>query len=78
MMAANTLRFQSGPLMSQSDFGLFIPGASIAWREVWYPVHGLGDGFEYATEKVAINTKRDEKGVAINIIATEKIARSSS
>jgi tetratricopeptide (TPR) repeat protein len=67
------IEVQSGPLMSQSDFGLFIPGASIAWRECWYPIHGLGDGFEYATEKVAFNTKREADNLVLKIIATEKI-----
>jgi tetratricopeptide (TPR) repeat protein len=66
------IEVQSGPLPTQADFGMFVPGSSIAWRECWYPVHGLGDGYEYATEKVAINTKRNEKGLEIKMIATEK------
>jgi tetratricopeptide (TPR) repeat protein len=67
------IEVQSGPLMSQSDFGMFVPGSSIAWRECWYPIHGLGDGFEYATEKVVFNTKNKTDGLEIKLLATEKI-----
>lgn len=65
------IEVQSGPLPTQADFGMFVPGSSIAWRECWYPIHGLGDGYEYATEKVAVNTKKNEKGLEIKMIATE-------
>ena len=67
------IEVQSGPLPTQADFGMFAPGGSIAWRECWYPVHGLGDGFEFANEKAAFNIKKDEKGIQLIIIATEKV-----
>ena len=38
------IEVQSGPLPTQSDYGIFAPGGSISWKEYWYPVHGLGVG----------------------------------
>jgi len=35
------IEVQSGPLQTQSDYGLLTPGKSISWKEYWYPVHGL-------------------------------------
>jgi tetratricopeptide (TPR) repeat protein len=67
------IEVQSGPLPTQSDYGIFAPGGSISWKEYWYPVHGLGDGFEFATEKVAFETKFNQNTLEIKIIATEKI-----
>ncbi len=64
------LEAQSGPLMTQSDYELLGPQRSLAWREWWYPVHGLGDGFEYATRDVAINAKRKSGTLALAMLAT--------
>ena len=50
------IEVQSGPLPTQSDYGLLEPHEQIAWQEYWYPVHGLGDGFEFANKDVAIQT----------------------
>ena len=50
------IEVQSGPLETQADFGLLGPQQSIEWQEWWYPVHGLGQGFEYANKDVAIQT----------------------
>jgi tetratricopeptide (TPR) repeat protein len=50
------IEVQSGPLETQADFGLLGPQQSIEWQEWWYPVHGLGQGFEYATKDVAVQT----------------------
>jgi tetratricopeptide (TPR) repeat protein len=69
----NYIEVQSGPLPTQSDYGIFSPGGAISWKEYWYPVHGLGDGFEFATEKVAFQTKFDHNNLEIKIISTEKI-----
>jgi len=65
------IEVQSGPLQTQSDYGLLSPGASISWKEYWYPVHGLSTGFEFATEKVAIQTNHSEDNIRISIISTE-------
>lgn len=48
------IELQSGPLPTQSDFGMLAPGQEISWKEWWYPVGGLGDGFEYATRNLAV------------------------
>jgi len=64
---------QSGPLQTQLDYGSFSPGNSISWKECWYPVHGLVDGFDFATEKMAIRAKFNHKDLEVKIISTEKI-----
>ena len=51
------IEVQSGPLQTQADYGLLGPHQEIAWQEWWYPVHGLGDGFEYATKDLAVQTQ---------------------
>ncbi|GMW03239.1 MAG: hypothetical protein AMXMBFR84_43730 [Candidatus Hydrogenedentota bacterium] len=50
------IEVQSGPLETQADYGLLNPHQHIEWDEWWYPVHGLGEGFEFATKDVAIQT----------------------
>ena len=56
------IEVQSGPLATQADYGLLTPHQDIAWREWWYPVHGLGNGFEYANRDVAVQTYRSGEG----------------
>ncbi len=65
------IEVQSGPLQTQSDYGLLAPGASVSWKEYWYPVHGLQTGFEFANEKVAIQTGHEENEIEIALIPTE-------
>lgn len=65
------IEVQSGPLQTQSDYGVLAPGAAVSWKEYWYPVHGLGTGFEFANEKVAVQTRHEEGKVEIRILATE-------
>ncbi len=65
------IEVQSGPLQTQSDYGLLAPGASVSWKEYWYPVNGLKEGFEFATEKVAVQTRHKPNSVSISIISTE-------
>jgi len=67
------IEVQSGPLQTQSDYGLLSPGASISWKEYWYPIHGLSTGFEFATEKVAIQTSHIKSNISISLISTEII-----
>lgn len=64
------IEVQSGPLMTQSDYGRLRPRQVVAWREWWYPVHGLGDGFEFATRDVAINVLRKKSGIELRLIGT--------
>ncbi len=68
------IEVQSGPLLTQADYGLLHPREAVAWREWWYPVHGLGDGFEYATRDVAFQTYRQDGGLEMRMIATREIA----
>lgn len=67
------IEVQSGPLQTQSDYGLLSPGASVSWKECWYPIHGLGSGFEFATDKVAVQTMHNGGKIAISVISTEVI-----
>ena len=48
------IEVQSGPLRTQADFAMLAPGQEISWQEWWYPVNGLGLGFEYATRDLAV------------------------
>ena len=64
------IEVQSGPLRTQADYGMMRPHQTISWRECWYPVHGLGDGFEYANRDTAVWAKRDGTSLAVRILAT--------
>ncbi len=64
------IEVQSGPLPTQSDYGMLMPRQEVAWREWWYPVHGLGDGFEFATKDLAVQTMRDEGKCQLRLLAT--------
>ena len=75
------IEVQSGPLPTQSDYGMLMPRQEVSWQEYWYPVHGLGDGFEYATKDVAVQTER-VRGAAsptrrLRILATGKFPGAS-
>ncbi len=65
------IEVQSGPLPTQSDYGMLLPRQTISWQEWWYPVHGLGDGFEYATKEVAIQTIREGDKLQLRMLATD-------
>ncbi len=71
------IEIQSGPLPTQSDYGMLTPRQEVAWREWWYPVHGLGDGFEFATKDVAAQTVRDGDELQLRILTTGKFPRAS-
>jgi len=64
------IEVQSGPLPTQSDYGMLLPRQEVSWQEYWYPVHGLGDGFEYATKDIAVQTAREDDTLRLQIIAT--------
>jgi tetratricopeptide (TPR) repeat protein len=64
------IEVQSGPLPTQSDYGMLLPRQEVSWQEYWYPVHGLGDGFEYATKDIAVQTAREKDTICLRIIAT--------
>jgi tetratricopeptide (TPR) repeat protein len=64
------IEVQSGPLPTQSDYGALWPHDEVAWQEWWYPVHGLGDGFEFATKDVALQTTRRDGRCELRMIAT--------
>ncbi len=67
---AQYIEVQSGPLLTQSDYGMLLPGREVRWREFWYPVHGLGDGFEYATRDAAVQTTRRDGVLEVRALAT--------
>jgi tetratricopeptide (TPR) repeat protein len=47
-----------------------MPRQEVSWQEYWYPVHGLGDGFEYANRDVAVQTERKGGRLTLRIIST--------
>ena len=67
------IEVQSGPLPTQADFGLLAPGQEISWRETWYPINGMGQGFEYATSDLAIERHEHPDGVELRIATTRPI-----
>jgi len=66
------IEVQSGPLPTQSDYGMLGPRDQVSWQEWWYPIHGLGDGFEFATKDVAIQTERSDSDLRLRLIATDR------
>ncbi|KPK85545.1 MAG: hypothetical protein AMS27_06955 [Bacteroides sp. SM23_62_1] len=66
----NYIEVQSGPLPTQSDYGLLTPRSAVSWQEYWFPVHGLGTGFEYATRDIAFQVSRNNKNLEIRMIVT--------
>ncbi len=45
------------------------PGGAVSWREVWYPVHGIG-GLSYADEVAAIYLASEASGLAASFYPT--------
>ncbi|MHC4753360.1 MAG: DUF5107 domain-containing protein [Planctomycetota bacterium] len=68
------IEVQSGPLPTQSDYGMLLPRQEVSWREWWYPAHGLGDGFEYATKDIAVQTNREGDKLQLRILSTSKFS----
>lgn len=64
------IEIQSGPLPTQSDYGMLVPRQQVSWREYWYPVHGLGEGFEFATKDLAAQTIRENGDLQLRLLAT--------
>ncbi len=64
------IEVQSGPLPTQSDYGMLGPHEQVSWQEWWYPVHGLGDGFEYATKDVAVQRAIRNGRLELRMLAT--------
>ncbi|HNQ24195.1 MAG TPA: DUF5107 domain-containing protein [Phycisphaerae bacterium] len=66
------IEVQSGPLPTQSDYGALWPRDVVSWQEYWYPVHGLGEGFEFATQDLAVQTTRADGRLELRLIATAR------
>ena len=71
------IEVQSGPLPTQSDYGMLGPRDQVTWQEWWYPVHGLGDGFEYANRDAAVQTARNEGKLTLRILTTGRFPGST-
>ncbi|MBN2129866.1 MAG: DUF5107 domain-containing protein [Sedimentisphaerales bacterium] len=71
------IEVQSGPLPTQSDYGMLLPRQEVAWREWWYPVHGLGEGFEFATKDLAVQTIRGKGILDFRLLATGRFSGAS-
>ena len=68
------IEVQSGPLPTQSDYAWLHPGQTVAWREEWTPVFGLGEGFEYATPELVVERVSSEAGTRFLFLAAEALA----
>lgn len=71
------IEVQSGPLPTQSDYGMLGPREFVTWQEWWYPVHGLGDGFEYATRDVAVQRRVERGRLELRMLATAVFPQST-
>ncbi len=71
------IEVQSGPLPTQSDYGMLLPRQQVSWREWWYPVHGLGQGFEFATKDLAVQTIRENGDLQLRLLATGRFPGAS-
>jgi tetratricopeptide (TPR) repeat protein len=71
------IEVQSGPLPTQSDYGMLAPRDQVEWQEWWYPVHGLGDGFEFATKDIAAQTTRDNGVLELRLLATGEFPKAN-
>ena len=71
------IEVQSGPLPTQSDYGMLGPRERVEWREWWYPVHGLGDGFEFATRNLAVQSARRDGKLELRLLATGAFPQAS-
>ncbi|MCL5098528.1 MAG: DUF5107 domain-containing protein [Candidatus Omnitrophica bacterium] len=60
---------QTGPLPTQADVGRLDPSEAVAWKEWWYPVHGIG-GFDFANRDVAVKVLPEENGLRLRMIGT--------
>jgi tetratricopeptide (TPR) repeat protein len=67
---AHYIEVQSGPLPTQGDYGMLGPHDHVSWQEYWYPVHGLGGGFEFANRHLGVQTQREGGKVELRILAT--------
>ncbi len=68
--ASQYIEVQSGPLLTQADFGMLQPQQTVKWRECWYPAHGLGQGFEFATRDAVIQATRSGGTLTLDILGT--------
>ncbi len=64
------IEVQSGPLLTQADFGMLQPQQTVQWRECWYPAHGLGQGFEFATPDAVVQATRSGGTLTLEILGT--------
>ena len=64
------IEVQSGPLLTQADYGLLHPRETVSWQEWWYPIHGFGDGFEYATRDAAVQHFIKDGKLEFRVITT--------
>jgi len=64
------IEVQSCPLPTQSDYGCLIPRQQVSWQEWWYPVHELGDGFEYAAKDLAVQREQHGDEITFRMIAS--------
>ncbi len=67
------IEVQSGPLLTQADYGELFPHDDVSWEEWWYPVYGFEQGFDFATQDVVFEVVNDDRGdiESVNILSTK-------
>lgn len=67
------IEVQSGPLLTQADYGELFPRQEVAWEEWWYPVFGFNEGFDYANREVVVEVAAGKESGLIehlNLLST--------
>lgn len=62
------IEIQSGPLQTQEECGELLPRQNVTWKEWWFPVHGLKDGYEFATKDIVIQRIKDNQSNELSTI----------
>jgi len=63
---------QAGRLLNQSDHGVFFPGLSDTWQEIWFPYSGIGP-LAGASPAVAISLNPDGDHLELGMYALQEI-----
>lgn len=63
---------QAGRLLNQSDHGEFPPGASDAWRELWFPYSDIGP-MVAASPCAVLGARKEEGGLVLGVHALQAL-----
>lgn len=62
-----------GLLPTFSDYTTIQPGQTFGWTERWYPVSGLGQGFDTANAAAALRLASQADGAAVSVVTSANL-----